>query len=189
MERTLTKQGLILEYITLGWNVVGCIIILVSAYQSGSLALTGFGFDSMIEICASVVVVWQLQSIHADKEKIATKLIGVAFLLLSIYLSIQAVVAVMFALHPRVSVVGAWWLVITALVMFALAWGKLRVGNKLHNSILVKEAKITLVDGFLALAVLLGLLVHMYLGFWWADVVASLVIVCYGISESIHAFI
>jgi hypothetical protein len=78
-------MGLWLEYVTLGWNVVGTVIALIAAVQSGSVALVGFGLDSAIEIFASVVVVWQLKDLEEGRESLALKLIGVAFIALATY--------------------------------------------------------------------------------------------------------
>lgn len=80
MEKKLLKRGLLLEYITLGWNVVGTFIVIASAFAANSVALAGFGIDSLIEIFASVIVVWQLKNINQQREKLALRLIGAAFL-------------------------------------------------------------------------------------------------------------
>jgi len=78
----LLKRGLLLEYTTLGWNVIGVVLVLVAAYAARSVALAGFGLDSLIEIFASVVVVWQLTGINLQRERLALRLIGSAFILL-----------------------------------------------------------------------------------------------------------
>ncbi len=75
----LVMRGLRLEYATLAWNVVGCCVVLAAAYGARSVALIGFGIDSIIEIFASMVVVWQLKTINKDKERLAERLIGIAF--------------------------------------------------------------------------------------------------------------
>ena len=90
MRDTLTRRGLRLEYITLGWNVVGVPILVVAAVRSGSAAAAGFGLDSAIEIGASLVVVWELTGTHANREAIGLKLIGGAFLALAVYVTGQA---------------------------------------------------------------------------------------------------
>src|SRR4051812_40537142 len=82
---TLLNRGLYLEYLTLIWNVVGSAIIIGAAYLAGSVALAGFGIDSLIEIFASVVVVWQLRDGGKERERRALRFIGVAFLALAIY--------------------------------------------------------------------------------------------------------
>nr|MBA2394464.1 cation transporter [Ktedonobacteraceae bacterium] len=82
----LLRRGLLLEYITLGWNVVGVVIVVSAAYLAHSVALAGFGLDSLIEIFASVVVVWQLTGANMHRERLALRLIGIAFIALVIYI-------------------------------------------------------------------------------------------------------
>lgn len=184
----LLHQGLTLEYITLFWNVVGCIVVIFAAYTARSVALLGFGIDSVIEIFASIVVVWQLKSINKDKEKFAEHLICIAFLLLAAYIFIQSVIVLVTRFHAQNSLLGIVWLALTAIVMYLLAWGKSNVGKKLNNPVLKKEAKVTLVDGFLATSVLIGLLLNALFGFWWADPLTGFIIVYYGIKEGLHTF-
>jgi hypothetical protein len=91
VERTrLVRRGFLLEYTTLGWNVVGVFILAYAALAARSVALAGFGLDSLIEIGASVVVVWELSDAHGGRRGRALRLIAVAFVLLAVYLSIQA---------------------------------------------------------------------------------------------------
>jgi divalent metal cation (Fe/Co/Zn/Cd) transporter len=183
----LTRRGLWLEYTTLGWNVVGCWIVLISAYLARSVALAGFGIDSVIEIFASVIVVWQLKAINKEKEHLAERLIGIAFLLLAVYILIQSGIVLASRLHPHQSPVGIVWLALTAVAMFALAYGKGRTGESLDNPVLQKESKVTVVDGMLAVAVLVGLLLDALFGWWWADPIAALVIVYYWVREGMAA--
>lgn len=152
-----------------------------------SVALAGFGLDSVIEIFASVSVVWQLKAINKDKEELAERLIGVAFLLLALYILAQSAYTLVSQQHPDTSPIGIFCLAVTALAMFLLAYGKGRTGEQLGNVILQKESKITVIDGMLAVAVLAGILLNALVGFWWADPLAGLVIVYYGIKEGIHA--
>jgi hypothetical protein len=87
---TLRRRGLLLEYITLGWNVVGTVIVIAAAIDAHSVALAGFGLDSVVEIGASTVVIWQLRGINDYREKIALRLISVAFFALAIYILAQS---------------------------------------------------------------------------------------------------
>jgi divalent metal cation (Fe/Co/Zn/Cd) transporter len=182
----LLKRGLLLEYGTLTWNVVGCWIIILIGLKAHSLALFGFGIDSVIEILASIIVIWQLKAINKDKEKLAEKLIGISFIFLSLYIVIQTYCAVTTQTHPHASLLGIIFLTLTAITMFLLAYGKKTIGKKLHNRVLITEAKVTVIDGFLAVSVLVGLILNAYFGLWWADSISSLVIVFYGIKEAVH---
>jgi divalent metal cation (Fe/Co/Zn/Cd) transporter len=187
-ERQLRGRGLRLEYATLAWNVVGSVIVLVVALTTYSVALAAFGLDSLIEILASLVVVWQLQDLHAaERERRALRIIGVAFLLLAAYISAQSIYVLVTAAHPRHSLVGIVWLALTAAAMFVLAAAKRRTGRALGNRVLQTEARVTLIDGLLATAVLLGLTLNAAAGLWWADPAAAFVIVYYAAREGWHA--
>lgn len=180
---SLLQRGLWLEYATLGWNVVGTVVILIAAVRAGSAALAGFGLDSAIEIFASVVVVWQLKGIEQGRDAAALKLIGSAFVALAIYVLVQSVWTVLANAHPTPSLLGIFWLVVTCAVMLLLAWGKLVTGRQLGNMVLTTEARVTLIDAALAGAVLIGVGLNALFGWWWADPLAGLVIVYYGLKE------
>jgi len=186
-QKNLIKRGIALEYITLIWNVVGFGVILYAAFKAHSVALAGFGLDSFIEIFASVIVVWQLKSINKDKEWFAERLIGYTFFALALYLVVQIIIVIANQTHPQQSTLGIVWLALTAAVMFLLAYGKMKVGNAIQNPVLQKEAKVTLIDAMLAVSVLVGLGVNAIFGIWYADVIAALVIVYYGVKEGVHA--
>jgi len=184
----LRRRGLWLEYTTLGWNVVGSALVLVAAVLARSVALAGFGLDSLIEIVASLVVVWQLREMNAaERERRAMRIIGTAFLLLAAYVAGQSTYVLVAQSHPHRSLLGIVWLGLTAVAMFALAAGKRETGRALGNRVLQTEAQVTAIDGLLATAVLAGLIVNAALGWWWADPAAAFVIVYYGLREGSHA--
>ena len=184
----LLLRGLRLEYVTLGWNVIGVVVVGVAAVTARSVALAGFGLDSLIEIFASVVVVWELTGAPADREARALRLIGGAFFALAIYILAQATYTVLAGIRPRTSSLGILWLAVTVVAMLALAWGKRATGRQLGNPVLTKESYVTLIDALLAGAVLAGLVIHAALGWWWADPLAGLVIVYYGLREGWSAW-
>ena len=186
----LLRRGRILEGITLGWNVVGVAVLAVAAISAGSVALGGFGFDSLIEIGASTVVLWELAGTGERRQRQALHLIGGAFLVLAWYLAIQSSLVLALGDHPRHSPLGIVWTAVTACVMFALAAGKEATGRRLDNPVLRTEGRVTLVDGLLATAVLAGLVLNAALGWWWADPLAGYVLLVYGVKEgwaALHA--
>ena len=180
----LLRRGLLLEYATLAWNVVGSVVLVAAAIASGSVALAGFGLDSVIEIFASVVVVSHLRNIATSRERTALRLIGLAFVCLAVYLSAQSVYALASHAEPQTSPVGIAWVLVTFITMLLLAAGKARTGAALGNAVLSSEARVTLVDAVLAGAVLVGLVGDAVLGWWWADPLAGLVIVAYAVKEA-----
>ncbi len=178
---------MLLEYTTLAWNVLGTIIVVIAAIQARSVALAGFGLDSLIEIFASIVVIWQIKGVDRNRERPALRLIGGAFFLLALYVLVQAAYTLSSGIHPAPSVIGIVWLIATVAAMLLLAWGKLVVGRQLLNPVISAEARVTLIDGYLAATVLAGLILNAAFGWWWADPLASLVLIYYGVREGIEA--
>jgi divalent metal cation (Fe/Co/Zn/Cd) transporter len=183
MSALLLRRGLRLEYATLLWNVVGSVVVLAAAIGARSVALAGFGLDSLIEILASTVVIWQLRGASQEREQRAMRIIGWAFLTLAVYIAIQSAYTLTTVTKPHHSPVGIAWLAATVIVMLALAAGKSRAGQAMGNPVLETEARVTLIDGYLAAAVLTGLVLNTAAGWWWADPLAGLVIVVYGARE------
>ena len=186
--RSLLRSGFALEYATLAWNVVGIVILSSAAIKAKSVALAGFGLDSLIEIGASLVVIWELSETGEVRRRKALRLIGAAFGALGVYLTVQSTTVLVTGFHPKPSPLGIAWTTVTAVTMFALAAGKARIGAALSNVVLTTEGHVTLVDGLLAAAVLLGLLLNSIAGWWWADPLAGYVLVFYALREVKHIF-
>ena len=181
--QALIRRGFALEWATLGWNVAGIIVLAFAAVAARSVALAGFGLDSLIEIGASTVVIWELSGTGEDRQRRGLRLIGYAFAALAAYLLVQSTVVLAAGYHPRHSVPGIIWTAVTAAVMFALAAGKARTGAALGNPVLRTEGRVTAIDGILAVAVLLGLVLNAAAGWWWADPVAGYLLVYYAARE------
>ena len=185
----LLQRGLWLEYFTLAWNVVGTVVVIIAAIAAHSVALAGFGLDSLIEIGASTVVIWQLKNMHnRQREQRALRLIAISFYALALYILAQSAHTLASQARASTSMLGIVWLGLTLVVMLSLAAGKHKVGTRLDNPVLKTEARVTLVDAYLAAAVLCGLALNSLLGWWWADPIAGLVIVFYGFIEGRHAW-
>lgn len=184
----LLRRGFVLEWITLAWNVLGVLVLAVLAISSSSTALAGFGLDSLIEIGASTVVLWELSGTGERRQRRALRLIGIAFIALAVYLLMQSALALLAQHHPDGSMGGMVWTAVTAVTMFTLARLKTRTGRALGNSVLQAEGNVTFIDGLLALAVLLGVALNTLFGWWWADPLAGLVIVYYAVRESVEIF-
>jgi len=137
----LLRRGLNLEYVTLCWNVVGVLVVGVAALRSNSVALAGFGLDSLIEIFASLVVIWHLTGSRGHNEKLALRLIGAAFLALAAYVIGQTGYVLTEGVRPAPSVFGIVRLAVTVIAMLLLAWGKGATGRKLENSVLIAESR------------------------------------------------
>lgn len=183
LRAALLRRGFVLEYVTLGWNVAGIIILAIAAVSARSVALAGFGLDSLIEIGASTVVVWELSGAGQERQRRGLRLIGYAFTALALYLLVQSTLVLATGYHPGHSLLGIIWTAVTAVAMFALAAGKATTGRALGNPVLRTEGRVTMIDGILAVAVLLGLVLNAALGWWWADPAAGYVLVYYAARE------
>jgi divalent metal cation (Fe/Co/Zn/Cd) transporter len=137
----------------------------------------------VIEIFASVVVVWQLTGAGVARERRALRLIGVAFFLLALYILGQFAYTLATQTRPDPSALGIGWLAATLIAMLLLAYGKRVTGRALGNPVLTTEGHVTLIDALLAAAVLAGLGLNALLGWRLADPLAGLVIVYYGFKE------
>jgi divalent metal cation (Fe/Co/Zn/Cd) transporter len=189
VRKVLLRRGFALEYATLAWNVAGIVVLAIAAVMARSVALAGFGLDSLIEIGASTVVIWELSGTTGERQRRGLRLIGCAFAALAIYLVVQSTVVLAVGYRPRHSVLGIIWTAVTAVAMFLLAAGKARTGRALGNPVLRTEGRVTMVDGILAAAVLLGLALNATLGWWWADPAAGYVLVFYAAREVREIFL
>src|SRR5487761_2435446 len=110
----LLRRGRRLEYTTLGWNVIGIVVLAIGAITARSVALAGFGLDSLIEIGASTVVLWELADGAEERQHRALRLIGSSFVALVIYLLVHSTSVLVAGLHPHHSPLGIVWTAITA---------------------------------------------------------------------------
>jgi divalent metal cation (Fe/Co/Zn/Cd) transporter len=159
-------------------------VLALAALAARSVALAGFGLDSLIEIGASTVVIWELSGTGDDRRQRALRLIAFAFLLLAIYLAVQSSWLLAIGFHAHASPGGIAWTAATAAVMLLLAAAKARTGAALGNPVLQTEGRVTLIDALLATAVLVGLLLNAILGWWWADPAAGYVLTYYAAREA-----
>ena len=132
----LLRRGFTLEWTTLGWNVVGVVVLAIAALAARSVALAGFGLDSLVEIGASTVVIWELSGTGKERQRRALRLIGIAFAALALYLAVQSTIVLTTSYHPGHSPAGIVWTALTAGVMFTLAAAKARTGSALDNPVL-----------------------------------------------------
>ena len=176
----LHRTALRLEYATIGWNVGEAFLTIALGAVASSLALIGFGTVSVVEVFASAVVVWHLMPGHgaADSARTARahRLVAIAFGVLAIVLVVAGVRDLVTGRRPDESPWGIAYLAVTALVMFGLAISKRRIADRLDSSPLRSEATMTLLDGALSTATMLGLALNAAFGWWWADPAADLVV-------------
>lgn len=180
-DRTLlNRRALQLEYATIGWNVGEAVLTIGLGIAAGSLALIGFGADSIIELFASVVVVWHLMPGHTEdhpaRTALALRLVAVAFGSLAIVLVAASTRDLISGRQPDESPWGIAYLALTAVVMFGLARFKRRIADRLDSAPMRSEASMTFLDGILAAGTTVGLALNALFGWWWADPAAALLV-------------
>jgi divalent metal cation (Fe/Co/Zn/Cd) transporter len=192
----LLKRGLLLEYFTVGWNVIEGIIAIAAGIASGSVALIAFGVDSFVETISGGVLIWRLGSEQrggldeASIERIerrAEVLVGVAFMLLAAYVAFESIRTLVAAEAPDASPVGIVLTLVSIGVMLWLAKAKRETGEALGSRALIADSKQTRACWYLSAVALVGLGLNATLGWWWADPVAALVIVWLLIREGWEA--
>jgi divalent metal cation (Fe/Co/Zn/Cd) transporter len=175
----LERQARLLAWAGIGWHVVEAAIAVAAGIVAGSIALVGFGADSLIEALAGFVVVWLFTGSRVGSraaERRAQQLIAVSFYVLAAYVGVEAIRTIVGGSHPETSWVGIGLAAFTAPTMPLLAMIKRRIGQKLQSAATVKEASQTQLCAYLSVALLVGLLANALAGWWWADPVAALVI-------------
>jgi divalent metal cation (Fe/Co/Zn/Cd) transporter len=178
----MVRRGLRLEYLTVGWNSLEALVAVVSGAIAGSIALMGFGLDSVIEVSSGAVLLWRLQADrdaasreHAERK--ALRLVGFSFLVLSAYVMFEALKALLRREAPDRSLPGIAVAVAALIVMPLLARAKRRVARSLGSNAMHADSRQTDFCAYLAAITLAGLLLNAALGWWWADPVAGLLMI------------
>jgi len=169
-----------LEYFTVGWNALEALVAVGCGIVAGSIALVGFGLDSVIETFSGMTLLWRLRRDRDLKrreqaEKTALRLVGVCFILLTVYVAASATTRVVSHRHPEESRVGIALAAVSLLVMPLLASAKRRVAAAIGSGALHADSRQTEICAWLSAILLGGLLLNAVRGWWWADPLAALV--------------
>ena len=170
------RSGRRLEYFTLGWNLTEAVVAVGAGIFAGSIALIGFGADSLIESLSGAILLWRLQSNEPDerRERLALRLVGFSFFVLAFYVSVEAIKTLLYEHQPETSIVGIGLSVASLIVMPILARAKRRVAARLNSGALYADSRQTDICAYLSAILLGGLLLNTIFGWWWADPVAAL---------------
>lgn len=188
--RGLARRGRRLQYLTIAWNCAECLVALVAGFLAGSVALVGFGFDSAIEVTSSLAAVWRLRADGAREaiiERRALRVIGACFLLLAAYVLYDAAESLVRRVPPERSVPGLVIAALSLAVMPLLARAKRRVAARVGSGALEAETRQTEICAWLSAILLAGLGLNAWLGWWWADPLAGLVMVPLIAREGVEA--
>ena len=176
------RRGQWLTWATIAYNSLEALLSIAAGILAGSVALVGFGLDSVVELSSSLAGLWRLQvdaspTQRARVERHALRFIGICFLVLAVYVLIDASRTLLVREHPDVSTIGIVVAAGSLVVMPLLARAKRRVAAQLTSSALTAEARQTQICTYLSAILLGGLLLNAFLGWWWADPIAALAMV------------
>jgi divalent metal cation (Fe/Co/Zn/Cd) transporter len=194
--KELYKKGLLLEYVTVGYNIVEAVVSIVFGHIANSIALIGFGLDSIVESLSGMVLIWRLrqhgkisEKEEEEIEKKATKFVAITFFMLGFYVLFQSVKKLVAKEIPDPSLPGIIIAIASLGIMPILAWQKFNVGKQIQSQALIADSKETLACFFLSVALLLGLGSNYVFGFWQADPIVGLIIVAFLFREGREAWL
>ncbi|MDJ0727562.1 MAG: cation transporter [Prochloraceae cyanobacterium] len=190
MMKNLYKKALRLEYFTVGYNVFEAIVSLTFGSITNSIALIGFGLDSVVESLSGLILIWRLQQhdrlnkeLEEKIERQATKLVAITFWVLASYVLLESGKKLLAQEISEPSAIGILVAIASLIIMPILAQQKYKTGKNINSKALIADAKETLVCSWLSVALLLGLGCNYWFGFWQADPIVGLIIVIYLLKE------
>jgi divalent metal cation (Fe/Co/Zn/Cd) transporter len=187
----LVRRARLLARVGIAWHAIEAAIAVIAGLAAGSIALIGFGADSVVEAFAGIIVVWRFAGARAGSgaaEQRAQRLIGVSFYVIAAYVAIEATRTLVVGDHPGISWVGIGLATVTLATMPPLAAAKTRVGERLNSSATKSEGRQNLLCAYLSAGLLVGLGANAMLGWWWADPAAALLIAVVAVHEGREAW-
>lgn len=191
---TLHRKALRLSYFTIGYNVVECILALIAGALAGSIALVGFGLDSLVESLSGGVMIWRFsrhEGLSAEEEERlehrAIKIVGYTFLILAAYVLYESLEKLIWQEPPAPSLLGLGIAIASIIIMPVLFYLKYQTGKSLGSVSLMADSKQTLACAMLSVALLIGLGLNYFFGLWQADPVIGLIIVVVLVREGYQA--
>ncbi len=192
----LYKKGLSLEYFTVGYNIAEAGASILFGHIANSIALIGFGLDSVVESLSGFVLIWRLRQhgkISEEREekieKKATRFVAVTFFILGLYVLFESTKKLIVKEVPDPSLAGILIASISFIVMPVLSWQKLQVGKKIGSQALIADSKETLACFFLSGALLLGLGSNYVFGIWQADPAVAVIVALFLFREGREAWL
>jgi divalent metal cation (Fe/Co/Zn/Cd) transporter len=187
--RILHKRVRFIVAFTISYNVIEAIVAITAGVLASSVALIGFGLDSVVEVLSAVAVAWQFTRKDPERwEKVTVRAIALAFFALAAYVTIDAIMSLIAQEAPDHSPLGIGITALSLLIMPLLAWWETRTGRELGSKSVLADAKQLLLCVYLSGAVFVGLLLNSLFGWWWADSVAALVVAFLAVREGIEAW-
>jgi len=185
------RRAIRLEYFTIGWNTIEAFVALAAGWLAGSIALVGFGLDSVIETASGAMLLWRLRQrgeLEAAAESRALRFVGLTFFALAAYVTYESIRDLRGGHRPEESLLGIALAAVSLIVMPLLGRAKRRLARQLNSRALAADGMETYLCSYLSFTLLLGLGLNAWLGWWWADPVAALLMVAFMVREGIEAF-
>ncbi len=187
--RALGRRAQQLAGASVTYNVLEAVIAVGAGVAASSIALVGFGLDSVVEVGSGLVIMWQFRhSMPETREKRALRLIAISFFALAAYVTVESARTLLGDSRPESSPIGIGLAATSLLVMPFLSWAQRRTGRELASGSVVADSKQTLLCTYLSAVLLLGLVVNATLGWYWADPLVGLVIAAVALREGLEAW-
>ena len=189
-ERTrLGRRAQLLAGASVTYNVVEAVIAVTAGIAAGSVALVGFGLDSVVEVSSGLIILWQFRHrLPESRERQALRLMASSFFALAAYVTVESVRALLFGGEPDASPVGIGLAIASLIIMPFLSWAQRRTGRALGSGAVVADSTQTLLCTYLSAVLLAGLVLNATLGWGWADPIAGLVIAAVAAREGVEAW-
>jgi divalent metal cation (Fe/Co/Zn/Cd) transporter len=185
----LGRRAQLLAAASVAYNAVEAVIAISAGLVAGSVALVGFGLDSVVEVSSGVIILWQFRHpLPESRERTAQRLMAASFFALAAYVGFESVRALLGDHEPEVSRVGIVLAIASLMVMPFLSWAQRRTGRALGSGAVVADSTQTLLCSYLSAVLLAGLVLNATLGWHWADPLAGLVIAAIAIREGRDAW-
>ena len=188
-KRRLGRRAQLLAAASVGYNLVEAVIAITAGLVAGSVALVGFGLDSVVEVSSGLIILWQFRHpLPEARERRALRLMAVSFFALAAYVAFESVRTLVTGHDPESSPVGIALAAVSLMVMPFLSWAQRRTGRALGSHAVVADSTQTLLCTYLSAVLLVGLVMNATLGWSWADPLAGLVIAAVAVKEGRDAW-
>jgi len=187
--KALGRRARLLAGASVSYNLVEAVVAISAGSVAGSVALVGFGLDSVVEVASGLIILWQFRHpLPETRERRALRLIALSFFGLAAYVAVESVRALLGQSSADTSGIGIGLAIASLVVMPLLSFAQRRTGKALNSNAVVADSTQTLLCTYLSAVLLVGLLLNATLGWYWADPVAGLVIAAIALREGIQAW-
>jgi divalent metal cation (Fe/Co/Zn/Cd) transporter len=185
----LGRRAQLLAAVSVSYNAIEALVAISAGAIASSIALVGFGLDSIVEMSSGLIILWQFRHpMPKTRERAALRAIAVSFFALAAYVTVESARSLLTGQGGETSRVGIIVAAVSLIVMPALSWAQRRTGRQLGSVTVVADSKQTLLCTYLSAVLLVGLLLNATLGWWWADPIVGLVIAALAVREGRDAW-